>query len=61
MNRWTHLLFAITSILFSGLMIGCDNNDQVRIVEEEVPGQFRQMARDAAAGEEDTAEDRTER
>ena len=56
MSKAFHLWLMLCLIPISIPIFGCRGDDQPQLVEEERPGQFRQMAEDAAEGEDDVTE-----
>jgi hypothetical protein len=56
MSKAFHLWLMLCLIPISIPIFGCGGDDQPQLVEEERPGQFRQMAEDAADGEDDVTE-----
>lgn len=56
MSKAFHLCLMLCVIPISMPILGCGGGDRPRLVEEEQPGQFRQIAEEDAKGEDDVTE-----
>ena len=56
MSKSFPIVFVLSLVPLSIPMLGCGGGDEAKVVEEERPGQFREMALEAAGDDDDQEE-----